>query len=728
MEVTQKLRRISLTGDDEIDLSEYLSVLRERWKAVVLCTLAGTCIGASYVFVAQPVYRADAMFQIEDGVNSTQGMLGQLASVFDTKQSAIAEIEVIKSRKVVMAAVDELHLEITALPRYVPLVGAAIARRHAGDSLAPPMLWMSKFAWGGERIDVSRFDVPRDTYEKRYTLVAGQGGYYDLLDPDGNAVLHGKAGELSQAGAIALRVDRLTARPGTQFRLVRTSALKAAAKLQTALAFDDKSKQADIIKMSLDGPDATRTALILSAIANAYLKQNIDRKSADAEHALTFLDEQLPVLRKQLEAAETRYNDYRNKKGATDMAEESKLLLQQVVDNQTKLGGLQQNRAELGQRFAEGHPAMQSIDAQIGTLDENQKRLNSRIASLPNTEQEAVRLLRDVRVNTELYMNLLDSAQQLRITKAAQIGNVRLVDDSAEPETPVWPKGPVIVAVTTLLGLVAGTMAAFARRIFVGGVERSEDVESALGVPVFAVVPRSPEQRRLSRLIRRKVGDGARVLATSSPEDIAIEGIRSLRTALKFGLGGAANNIIALTGPRPAGGKSFISQNLAAVLASGNKRVLLIDGDLRRGHLHEALGISREPGLADVIRGANLADAIVRGVLPGVDLLPRGAESLNSAELLLSDRLKATLDECSAAYDFVVIDTPPVLAVTDPVLICRYAGVSLLILRYGRSPITEVVDAANRLRNGGVRLNGVLMNDMPLERMQYGAAYYGNSR
>lgn len=726
MELLNKNQRIALPGEDDVDLSAYLAIVREKWRAIAALTLAGACIGAAYVFVARPVYRADAMFQIEESMGSEQSLLGNLASVFDTKQTAASEIEVIKSRLVVDQAVRKLHLDISAQPRYFPVIGSVIARHMRADELAAPLFGLSRFAAGGEAISVSQFDIPREDYDEHYVLIARAEDTYDLLDPHGTVLLHGKTGVLEHSNTVDICVEKLVARPGTEFKLSRASMLKTTEALQKALSIDEKSKQADIIRLSLDGTDAKLTSETVNAIAQAYLQQNIDRKSADAAQALDFLNHQLPQLRQELEKAETRYNEFRNRKGTADLAEESRLLLQQVVDNKAKAVELQQRRLELSQRFAPTHPAVVSLDTQIAALQAQQESLNKGIASLPDTEQSALRLLRDVRVDTELYTNLLDSAQQLRMTKAGQIGSVRLVDVSVTPETPIAPKVPLVLALATLLGLMGGTAFAFVRRAILGGMESSDAIEGTLGVPVFAVVPRSIQQRRIDRHRKSGKSAGLSILATAAPDDIAIEAIRVLRTALKFGLGDSTNNIIALTGARPAAGKSFVALNLASVLASEGRRILLIDADMRRGTVDQALGIAQSPGLSDAINGHDLNRAIVREVTAGVDVLPRGSNNANPSELLSRDRFEQLLDTCSKAYDFVIVDTPPVLAVTDPVLICKHAGIALLVLRFGQSPAGEVLDAASRLRHGGVTIKGALLNGMPHQRSQYGASYYSS--
>ncbi|MFP3564931.1 polysaccharide biosynthesis tyrosine autokinase [Paraburkholderia sp. SIMBA_030] len=728
MATVNQNRFIDSSNGDEIHLSDYLSVIAESWKLIVAIAAAVLIIGTLYAFIARPVYRADAMIQVEDSANSTKDALGELASIFDTKQTADAEIELLRSRLVVGQTVQSLHLDISAQPRYFPLIGAVLARRAGPNELAPPLFGLGRFAWGGEKIEVSLFNVPREQYDVRYTVVARGGDKFDLIDPDGSVVLHGQVGSVTRggesAGPVELQISRLEARPGTQFFLTRASTLLTIDRLQDALVIAEKTKQSGVIGVSLDGSDSKRTAEIINTIAGTYVQQNIDRKSAEAEHTLSFLDQQLPQLRKQLDQAEDRYNAFRNRKGTVDLTEESRLLLQQIVDSKTKLVDLQQQQIEMAQRFTPSHPGVVALDAQIASLEAQQTQLNKRVSTLPDTEQSALRLLRDVRVNTELYTNLLDSAQQLKIVKAGQVGNVRVVDFAVAGEVPVKPKRALVIVLAAVLGLIAGTAAAFVKNALFGGVENSEEIEQALGLPVYAAVPHSETQVRLRQGMRRG-RTGHHVLASIASHDVAIEGIRSLRTALQFGLLDAANNVIVITGPRPEVGKSFMSVNLAAVLASGGKRILLIDADMRRGDLHSYFGVSRHPGLSDVIAGLDIDRAVLREVLPNLDVLPKGSLPPNPAELLMSERFKTLLEHVSSLYDIVIVDTPPLLAVTDAALIGKHAGTTLLVVRHGRHPMPEILESANRLRNVGVALKGVLFTDVPQRRLGYGTYYYG---
>ncbi|MFP3798274.1 MULTISPECIES: polysaccharide biosynthesis tyrosine autokinase [Paraburkholderia] len=717
---------------EERYLGDYLQTIVANWRTIVVVTFAVTLLGAAYAFLATPTYRADVMFHLVDKTDSSKKDPGlpPINGMFDEKTSANGEIEMLKSRLVTQETVNRLHLDIAARPREMPVLGGMLAGLENGSwgIRLPSFLRSNNYAWGRGAIAVSRFDTPDALYDQDFTLIAGEDGAYVLRDAEGAALLQGRVGEDVTAntadGPISLHVDSLSGPAGTPFTLTRASTLTTVERLQRALDVSEVGLQSGVIRASLEGHNSKLTADILNNMAREFIRQDVQSRSAEAEHMLAFLDEQLPQLRKQLDDAEQKYNNFRNQHGTVDLGEESRLLLQQVVDNKTRLEDLQQQRAELAQRFTEHHPAVAALDAQIAALASSQATLQGKVKSLPDTEQAAVRLLRDVHVNTELYTNLLNSAQQLRVAKAGQVGDVRVVDFAEAPDDPVRPKRLLVIVLSIGAGIVLGILIAFMRKSLYGGVERPDELEAALGVPVFAVVPRSHKQLRLQHHVatRRR---GLHVLAQQSPQDIAVEGVRSLRTTLQLSLNEASNNIVMLTGSRPDIGKSFLSVNLAALVASVNKRVLIVDGDMRRGDVHSHFGIAHQPGLSDVLLGADLNAAIQREVLPGLDVLAKGSLHAHPSELLMSARFERLLEELKSKYDLVIVDTPPVLAVTDSTVIGRYAGTTLLAIRHGRHPLSELEETAKRLRNGGVNLCGVLLTDVPQTGAFVGGGYRG---
>ncbi|RKT99082.1 protein tyrosine kinase [Burkholderia sp. Nafp2/4-1b] len=732
MERMTETQYLDVERNDDISLGEYLAILQDNRRLIISIACAITLLGTLYAFLATPVYRADMVVQVQEQDMSSKALLGELAPLLGAKSETTAEIEILQSRLVLGKTVSSLKLYIDARPRYFPLFGQWMAKRAEGRGLADaeqsrfaePFMGLTSFAWGGEKILMDQFDVPKTYYEQKFMLVAGEAGNYALLNPDGDTVLHGRVGQLAQGrvddGPVAMRVGELDARPGTRFRLIRYSKLNRIEDLQSKLKIAEQGKQSGILETTLEGRDPIETSATLNAIADEYVRQNVQLNSAEAEKTLVFLDQQLPVLKKALEASEERYNNFRNKRGTISLSEEAKLALQQSVDSTSTLLELQQKKLELQQRFGPEHPNIVAINRQISAAQNEVNALSGHIAGLPDIEQSALRLMRDVTVDTDLYTGLLNSAQQLKILKAGKVGNVRIVDRAVVPEMPAKPKRPLVIALSLILGLGLGTTIAFVRRSIVRGVESADQIERATDLAIYAAISHSESQKTLGRAMRR--GDaGTHLLAVSHPDDPTVESLRSLRTSLQFAMVGSANNIVMVTGPSPGIGKSFTTANLAAVLAASGKRVLLLDADMRRGHLHEFFGVSRDGGLSDVmVRAGAFTDVVHTNVVENLDLLSTGEVPPNPAELLMTDRFTAFLEDVSVRYDIVLVDTPPVLAVTDATVVGKYAGTTLIALRYGQHSMPEIHETVRRLRNGGVQLKGIVFNGIPRRGHGYG--------
>ncbi|SAL83801.1 exopolysaccharide transport protein family protein [Caballeronia choica] len=717
--------------NDDPSLSQNVDVIIEHWQMVLCVTAIVFSLGVSYAFLAPPVYRADAMIQVEDPNGSsvsspTPWQSKDAAAQFDAAAATAAESELVRSRSVLQPTVKALRLEINVTPKYFPVLGRWLASNERKGELAKPVLGLTGYAWGGEELTIDTFDAAAD---RLYTLIAGEGGSYVLQNDDNVIVARSAIGQdiavNDRGDNVSIKVSRLVANPGTKFTIKRLHELDAINRLQDDLKVEQLGKQAGILSVSLDGENNAKITQIVNAIARTYVEQNVAHKSQEAQTTLAFLEEQLPILKGTLERSENAYNSFRNAHSTVDLSEETKLLLGQMVDAQAKQTELEQKRNELTQRFSEEFPAVASLTQSIDELKTQQRKFASRVAVLPSTEQNALRLLRDVRVNTGLYTNMLNSAQQLDIVRAGQMGNVRVVDWAMTSSKPVKPRKTVVIGVSLILGLALGLGMPFVRRRFRPGIEHSEHFERYLHAPVYSVVPHSEKQAKLDSWLRRGMR-GRHLLATQAPDDIAVEAIRSLQAALHFDAFGASNNIILLTGPRPDVGKSFLAANLAKVLAASGKHVLLVDADMRGGDIDMYFGVKSEPGLSDAIGGEATERLIHRGAGgSNLDFLPKGSKPENPTELLMSDRFKTLLDDFSAHYDMVVIDAPPLLPVVDAAVIARYAGTTLMAVRYGRHTTAEIAEAERRLQNANVEVSGVLVNDVPQRSVGYGSYYRG---
>jgi len=715
--------------EDSINLLDLLDVvLDQRWLIAAVTTLV-LALGVSYAFLATPIYEANTLIQVEDSKGSgAAGFLGDAASLFDIKSPATAELELLRSRLVVGRAVENLKLDLIVTPKYIPVVGRWLSRQ-ATELSNPGFLGLSGYVSGTEELKVEHFHVPQTLEGLRFTVVSTDSGF-DLLSPD-NTVL-GK-GVINQVLAFTFKnqngdmlVASLTGKPSSQFYLTKLSRLGVTERLQKQLVIAEKGKQSGIITSTLQGADPLLTATILNEINNFYVRQNVERKAAEAEKSIKFLNTQLPELRKQLEGAEVKFNKFRNQSGTFNLSAEAQGMLDQSVGLKVKLLEAQQKRQDLQARFTAQHPTVQVLDAQIKNLTQQINAMEGKAKSFPNVEQDLLRLTRDVKVNNELYTSLLNSFQQLRLVKEGKVGNVRVVDVAAVPEQPVKPQKAMVLALSGVLGVLVGLGLAFLRNSLRPGIKNADDIEQHVGLHVFATVPHSGDQTQLTVESKDK-STSMHLLANLLPNDPCIESLRSLRTALQFAMLDAPNNIVLITGPTPGIGKSFISANFAAVLAAGGKRVLLLDADLRKGHIHESFGLPRGHGLSELISGTQtLAQVTHPNVSQGLDFIATGPLPPNPAELLMSPATVQLLQAVGANYDMVVIDTPPVLAVSDTQVMASLAGTVFMVARAEISTLAELQESAKRLGRSGVTVRGVIFNDLNLSKRRYGYGYgYG---
>jgi tyrosine-protein kinase Etk/Wzc len=344
---------------------------------------------------------------------------------------------------------------------------------------------------------------------------------------------------------------------------------------------------------------------------------------------------------------------------------------------------------------------------------------------LPPLEQNVLRLQRDVQVDTELYTNLLNTREQLKLVKAGKTGNVRLVDTAEVPEEPVWPKPMLILASSLFLGFFAGIAAALTRQHLFDAIDDPYEVEVRTGLPVYATIPYSREEAKLTRARRRSESRDL-ILASESNVDLAVESLRNFRMALEFTMPQARNRVVLITGPTPGIGKSFVSLNLAAIIGASGKRVLLVDADMRRGFLHRQMGGDRGPGLSDLIEGTLRADEVIRATrFPGVDFLPTGKQVRSPSDIFSHANAELLLMDLAAKYDIVLLDGPPVLSAVDASLLASLSGSTFLVARQGVTGVGELLESVRQLAKIGLSARGVIVNGL---RQRPGRYSYGYGR
>ncbi|MDB5934585.1 MAG: tyrosine protein kinase [Massilia sp.] len=714
-----------------VDVKSHLNTVWESRRLVGVVTGVVTLMALLYAVVATPVYEANLMIHVEEeSPNASKNILSEASSLFETKKAAIAEMELLRSRMVISRAVDNLQLYVEAQPKYFAIGGAWIANQARGELAEPGILGWGGYVWGGEKIEVAAFDVPDSMLNREFAIAALDGGRYRFLGGHGAPGFDGAVGKrymvTTADGPVELKVERMSARPGAQFLLRRMSRLGTIQRIQNAMVISEQGKQSGVIEVKLQGDNAKRIHQLLSEIGREYMRQNLARKTEEAEKSLAFLNQQLPILKRQLEQSEDKYNQFRNAHGTIDLREEARMSLQQAAAARTRRLELIQKKTELLSRFTEDHPIVKGINGQRREVDAEIEDVARRIRTLPVLEQDETRLTREIKVNTDLYTALSNTAQQLRLISVGRVSNVRMIDAPMPPEKPLKPNRPLIIVLAAVIGLLLGSVAAIGRKAMKGGIDDPQKIERLLRARVvYATIPHSANQEKLMKKVR---GEGGLLplLAQSMPEDVAIESLRSFRAALQFSMPHFKNNIVMLAGPTRNLGKSFVAANFAAVMAASGKRVLLIDADLRNGQLHRYFGLSRDQGLSKAITGSMPVEQVIhRGVMENLDFIPTGPLPPNRSEFLLHLNFGGLLETVSANYDLVLLDPPPILTVADALIIGAHAGAVFILTRAGITTEAEINESIKHLNHAGIAPQGVLFNDMAL-RLGSGRGQYAD--
>lgn len=702
-----------------LDIAHLVGQLVDHRWIIVAITALFMLLGTLYALFATPIYSADAMVQVEQ--KNITPVLANLTDDIPAGPTPASETEVsiMMSRMVLGKTVHDLGLDVLAQEDYLPVIGKGLSRM-AGNKPG--------------QIDIPRLTLPESFQKPVISLEVEENNQY-TVSKDGDELFKGKVGELEKHAGVTLLVNSIQAEPGTSFTVTKLTELQAIKLVADQMTAADKGKDTGVIGITYNGEDPVQISKVLNSIVNNYVLQNVQRKSAEAEKSLQFLARQLPAVREKLDKNEDALNSYRRQHDSVDVSLEAKAALDASVNVQNQLNELTFREAEVSQLYTKDHPTYRSLLEKRQTLVNEQKKLDQKISKMPQTQQEIVRLTRDVQSGQEIYMTLLNRQQELNIQKASTVGDVRVIDSAETAGTPVAPKKLLLIAASLVAGFIIAVGLVLVKALFHHGIESPEQLEE-LGINVYSSVPLSEWQRKrdLEAMTRRgngKVDPHNTLLALGNPTDLSIEAIRSLRTSLHFAMMEAKNNVLMITGASPGIGKTFICSNLATLIAQAGQKVLFIDGDMRRGYTHQLLGADNNAGLSDILSGKTaFSESMIQRGPWGFDFIARGQIPPNPSELLMHRRMEDLIAWASQNYDLVLIDTPPILAVTDAAIIGKLAGTSLMVARFETSTAKEVDFSFRRFAQNGVDVKGVILNAVVRKAANaygYGYDYYDYS-
>ncbi len=689
-----KTTKNSSPTSDEIDLLALFKVLKSSYLKIGFFTLFFILLAAAYSFLATPIYQANATLQYDKA--SQVSLVDQMSEIMPLSNSngqVDSEIEVIKSRMVLGKTVTNLNL----------------------DTQIAPAGFFDKL-WGNQTdAVVALYLVPEDFIGKPATLTYLGDNKYSL-NIEGQ-VLEGTVGILLKQDDISLLVSSLVAEVGQEFTLVKNARYSTIENLRNTLTIAEVGKGTGIINMAIKGADKTENVQILNSIIQNYVDQNTERKKEVTNNTLLFLDEYLPKIKTKLDNYENQLNTFRKKNESIDLSLEAKSALDSALQVEEKLNELTFKEVEIQQLYTRNHPTYQSLLDKRQQLLREKEKISKAIQKLPNTQQQIVRLTRDVESEQAIYNQLVAKQQELNVLNSGITADVRIIDSAESQPNAVAPKKALILVLAAILGFIVGCAYVIAREFFNNKIKGTEDID-ALGINVYATIPFSSYEKKL-------IAEGNKLpLALENPADTAVEAIRSLRTSVYFSVMNQGNNLVMVTSASPGIGKSFVTSNMAVVLANAGKKVLLIDTDLRKGRIHKTFGLSNKLGLSDYLSQSDTSQPNIHSnVIENLDVVCRGKNVTHSSELLMSERFKRLLDTVKGQYDIIVIDTAPILAITDSAIIGKYVGTSLLIVYYGVNTVKDIELSLKRFKQNDIEITGVILNGIDTKSDDYNYVY-----
>ena len=735
--------------NDQIDLMALLLTIFKGWKTILAMALLGLLLGVTYSRYEQPTYKTDALVQIDSASKSISALGANISELVGTESTpADTERELIKSRMVLQPVIEKLHLDIRLSNPEIRSVDRILQDKIPTQfSTGKEVILNTKYG----DVKVVSFNVPLAYLNKSFTLNKTATGFKlsyfineELVEYKGNI---GTPTTINTPeGKISLLVNALPSE-GHSINISKIAMPNAINALNGSLSVAERGSKTGIIELTLSGSNQEHISTVLAQVIQSYVSQNLERGSQQTRTTLDFMQSQIPQLKQKLEQSEQDFNKFRQQYGTIDVNQEAGILVSERAEIEKQVSELNLKKAELLTYYTEEHPLVIQINDQLSTLEERRNQIKEGISRLPEMQREFLQLSQDTEINREIYLTMLKNYQQLQIAKAGEIGYVRVVDMPINTYQIITPKKDLIQMLGLLSGMLLGILIVFAKSLLRNSIKDPERLEAKTGVPVIATIPRSKTSFNLSK----KKDSHRRLLAMVEHDGLSYEGIKSLRTSLMFAmpktsriatifgdmdpaLAAKQGKVIVISGEAPNIGKSFISSNLAETFSQLNKKVLIIDGDMRRGELHKIFTVNQNNGLGDYLTedNAGLNDYIHPTSFEFIDFMPRGKHPYNPASLLSTDKFTKMLLELVSIYDYIIIDTPPVLAVSDAIITAQYADKVLMVTRYNASIEGQLAYAIKQMQKSNIIVDGIVLNDVVrgiTDKYSYHYSYaYGNSK
>jgi len=725
---------------EPIDIRDYLHViLKRKWTIATFFIIVVLTVSV-YSFTATPSYRASTRIVIETenpNLVSIQEVLSVDATRSDYYQT---QYKIIESRNVAREVIRRLQLD--KHPEFVALTSTASSLKGWGvlnilDSLIDRI--KALFAQS-DKADPAK-GVSEDIDSELVTEFIKRIG----VTPIRNSRLVDISME-SEDPQLAARMANV---------LVRTYIDRnMETKLQAAK--DAVKWLGDRINEERDKVEINENALVRYKENNQIITDFAGESENITAQKLATLNAQAAEAEAQRVTLQTRYNQaaaLAKKPGMLNSIPD--VLSNDLVKEIKKMEVVLYKRmSELKKKYGRNHPQMVALNSELADIRKRKSiEIRSIINSLKNeynlaaakekslksalarqkTEtlslnKKAVQygvLKRQAESSRQMYDLLMQRFKETSLTEEMKIGNIRIIDHAEKPTKPVKPRKKLNILLAMVIGLFTGIFLAFFLEYLDNTIKVPDDVKTHLGIPFLGPVPMFAA--------RPPNPNSPNVVTVYSPKAVASESFRGIRTSILYSSADSSPQTILVTSAAPGEGKTSCASNLAAVMAQSGGRILLLDCDMRRPRLHRTFGINPQVGLSSVlVKVGQLKNAIQPTGVENLDIIPCGPTPPNPSEILGSDQMRNLLNRLKKRYKRIIIDSSPVTAVTDSVILAKEADAVVLIVRAGETPRPSVKAALEQLAAVEANIIGAVLNSVQAERdgyhhYQYYYYYYGSS-
>jgi len=493
------------------------------------------------------------------------------------------------------------------------------------------------------------------------------------------------------------------------------------AKLQKMIKIEPV-RNSQVVLINADDTDALRAASIANALAESYVKQDIELRNRATKEATGWLDEQAKDLQNKMRKSEEALNRYVQQNRIVTIPEAGKKMETLLDELKQSKSRIETDLAESSKRYGEKHPKLIALTAQLEDINKKIESETTRLLELNQKMVEYNMLRKEADTNQQLYTSLLQRAKETGVSEKIEFSNIRIVDAAKPPDVPFKPKKSRDLVLSIFLALFGGFGVAFFLEYLDSTIRTAEDVSHYLTLPFLGYIPAAHKEA--------KTDQERGLLCFHNPHSTTTESFRAVRTSVLFASPeDKPLKLIMITAAFPREGKSFFSSNLATIFSQVNEKIVVIDVDMRRPRLNKTFNLDIKPGLSNYLIGnVDLNSIIKPTTIPNLSIITSGTIPPNPSELLTSNKIRTLLEELKTKFDRIILDSPPILSAPDSSLLANVVDGVILVVKGASTRLEVVVKAKEKILEARGRIIGVVVNNIQPEREDryYYYHYYYN--